>query len=135
MKKRRYLKKIGTDRMFGWTPVLAKKKDMVECDANGRTIISAGEVETSGVPSIRIWELAMEFRTLADKKLEEWLNANAIEINALSVDIQGMIIQRWQKANSAQPMPDCCTFMISGSPETGEPIAEEDTGPAVNMEE
>ena len=135
MKQRRYLKKIGTDRLFGWTVALAAKKDMIECDAHGNTIVSASEVEASGVLPLRIWELAMEFRTLADKKLEEWINANAVELNALPVDIHGLIVQRWQRVYGAKPMPDICTFMISGSKETGEPKHEEDTGPGIDMEE
>jgi hypothetical protein len=135
MKKRRFLKKVGTERVFGWTPVLAAKKDMVECNENGIVIVSEEEIARGGVQAIRIFELGMMFRTVGEKTLASWIEENAMELNALPLDIQGLVIAKWQKAFPGKPMPDVCTFMVQGNSETGEPVAEEDTEPAVNMKE
>jgi len=44
MNKRTYLKKPGESYIFPWTPLLATRTDMVECDAQGK-IIHAMEPE------------------------------------------------------------------------------------------
>ena len=106
----------------------------LECNADGVPIISHEELQTTGVPPMRIFELGMEFRLISEKKLEAWLIENADEINALPKDVQGLIVARWQKDFGVKPMPQECTFFVGGDFETGEPVSMEDNEPGVDME-
>lgn len=121
MKERRYLRKIGGEstglRLFGWTPALAAKKDMIECDKKGEGIVSQEQIQKEGVSQLRTFELGMTFRTVGEKTLKGWLEENAVEINAMGLDIQGLIIAKWQKCFGSGKMPKPCTFMVSDETE------------------
>jgi len=137
MKERRYLKKMGEPklRLFGWTPELANMKNMVECDAQGKTIITAETIEnTGGLKPLQIFQLGMSFHTVGEKTIKGWIEKNAVEINAADVQVQGLIVTKWQKCFGSQKMPDVCKFMVSGNAETGEPEMPDDTSHPVDME-
>ena len=139
-KPRRYLKKVGESklRLFGWTPVLAAQKGMVECDRRGIVIVGAIKTreaqEAIGLDPARVFELGAEFRVIGEKNLESWLEENASDLNVIDVGVQGLIIAKWQKYFGAKKMPTNCTFLISGDKETGEPEAEEKDDHPVDME-
>lgn len=138
MKTRRFLKKIGTNelRLYGWTPTLAAKKDMIECNQNGRTIASLEKTpDAPGVNSIKAFDLGMSFRMAGKKTLESWVEENAVEINAAGIDIQGMIIAKWRKYFDDEPMPDVCTFMVSGEIGENKPEVVDSENPGVDMTE
>jgi len=114
---RRYLKKIGTDMIFGYTPSLAARKNMVECNAKGEVIVSHENIQkTSGLSSISAFRLGMSFMMAGEKTLKSWVEDNIIEVNAAGIDIQGMIIEKWQKHYGSEPMPSDCLFVVSGNP-------------------
>lgn len=136
-KERRYLKKIGVPglSLFGYTPALAARKDMIECNKKGGVIVSKEQIQkTGGLPPLRIFELGMSLRTVGEKTMKAWLEENAVEINTIGIDIQGLIITKWQKHFGTKKMPDACTFMVSGDSKTGEPEAVEDKSHPVDME-
>lgn len=118
MGNRRFLKKVGATelRLFGYTPVLAAKKDMIECDFTGRPLFPLEKEQplSQGINAIKTFELGMEFRMTGEKTLKAWIHENFAEINSIGIDIQGLIISKWRKYFNDEPMPIVCTFIVSG---------------------
>jgi hypothetical protein len=138
MNKRRFLRKIGASelRLFGYTPALAAKKDMIECTQDGTGIPSLEKTpDAPGVNPIKAFELGQSFRMTGEKTLKAWIEENAVEINAVGIDIQGVIISKWRKHFNDEPMPDVCTFVVSGKIGKDEPEVVNSENPGVNMEE
>lgn len=134
----RFLKKIGTSnlRLFGYTPALAAKKDMIECNQEGRTIASLEKMPNApDVNSIKAFELGQSFRMTGEKTLRAWIEENAVEINSAGIDIQGAIIAKWRKHFKDEPMPDVCTFVVSGEIGVDTKEVVDEQNPGVNMEE
>lgn len=116
--RRQYLKKVGGPklRLFGWTPTLAAREDMIECDATGKPIPMDRDMEPgcSALSSKKIFEHGMAFQMLSSKTMRAWVEENMNVLNDMPLDIQGVIIAKWQKHYGGEPMPDGCTFMVSG---------------------
>lgn len=45
----RYIKKRGSKHLYLWNPILAKRSDMIECDASGRPVVPQ-EVKEAETP-------------------------------------------------------------------------------------
>lgn len=120
-KKRRYLKKMGSDRLmlFGYTKALAARKDMIECDANGVVIVSEKDAmensQACNVSPKNAFNLGMSFMKAGEKTLKTWLNENIVAVNSAGIEIQGLVIEKWQKHFPGEPMPDTCLFINSGN--------------------
>ena len=120
----RYLKKLGENklRLFGWTPALSARKEMVECDVHGsvlRPIMTEKDKANLGlkIDPLKIFKVGMKFQLTDKKHLRKWIEDNAADINLMGLGIQGMIIARWEKSFGAEKMPESCTFMTMGKPD------------------
>ena len=113
---KRYLKKIGTEMLFGYTEALAAKKSMIECNSEGEVLVSKENIQkTSGLLAIDAFRLGVSFDKAGEKTLKNWINENIVAINSAGIDIQGMIIDKWQKHYGSEPMPDDCLFVVKGT--------------------
>lgn len=132
----RFLKKLGTNelRLYGWTPTLAIKKDMIECDWKGNSLASKEPTQTEGLSVAKAFDLGQSFRMTGEKTLKTWIEENTVEINAAGIDIQGLIINKWRKHFVAKPLPDVCTFIVSGEIGVDKPEVVDETNPGIDME-
>lgn len=138
----RYLKKLGEKklRLFGWTPALATRKDMIECDSHGLVLGPAMTEKDKAdlgfkVDPLTVFKVGMEFQVAGEKRLRKWLEDNVADINLMGLGIQDLVIAKWQKCFGTEKMPANCTFMIAGDAETGEPVEEDNKEYPVNMDE
>ena len=96
---------------------------MIECDVNGEPIISPESFrENNGISNFDAFKLGMSFFMAGEKTIRSWIEENLVMINSAGLDIQKMVIERWQKHFGAVPMPDGCLFVISN------PVEEDDNG-------
>lgn len=138
----RYLKKLGENklRLFGWTPALDARQDMIECDKQG-TVLGLAMTEkdkaTLGfkIDPLKVFEAGMDFRAVGEKTLKRWIEDNADDLNLMGLGIQGLVITKWQKYFGGKRMPGSCTFVTAGNAGTGEPASEPTKSYPVNMKE
>lgn len=130
----RFLKKMGTNelRLYGYTPTLAAKKEMVECDRAGKVLGGSSSVKLKSMDALDAFELGVTFQVTGKKSLRSWIASNTDRLNAAGIHIQALIISKWQKYFGDEPMPISCTFIVtsnfSDNKTEAEPSPSVDTG-------